>query len=77
MIGPQPTGTLPEVEVTYSPTEGLRATWRGEPVLLAIVTPEHLVMADGPTVAREVEAAVINGYRNMLQGKGALRERLM
>lgn len=73
MIGHQQTGTIDGVVISAVAHEGLRVTVDGRPGRLAVVTDDGHIVADGPTVAREVRSVSINIYRAMLQGKGHLR----
>lgn len=73
MIGHQQTGAIEGVVISAVAHEGLRVTVDGRPGRLAVVTDDGHIVADGPTVAREVRSVSINIYRAMLQGKGHLR----
>jgi hypothetical protein len=74
MIGTQPTGAIQGVVISTVSHEGLSVTVNGRPARLAVVDESGRVIAAGDDVAREAEAVVINGYRNVLKGQGYLRE---
>lgn len=73
MIGDQPTGTIAGAHITAVAHEGLRATFNGQPAMLAIVSADGQILASGKQVAIETEAVAINNYRNFLKGTGHLR----
>ncbi len=75
MLGEQPTGAVDGVYIHTVSHQPPRATYLGKPAQLAILSEDGRVIAAGADVAREIEAAVINCYRNTLQGKGFLRVR--
>lgn len=73
MIGDQITGNVAGLQITAVSHEGLRATFNGQRVYLAIVSEHGQVLASGAQVAKEAEAVAINSYRNFLKGQGHLR----
>jgi hypothetical protein len=73
MIGDQSTGNVDGLQITAVSHEGLRATFNGQRVYLAIVSEDGKVLASGAQVAKEAEAVAINSYRNFLKGQGHLR----
>ena len=46
----------------------------GKPGRLAIIGDDGKIIASGKDVAREVQAVAVNCYRQVLKGKGWLRE---
>lgn len=73
MIGDQTTGNVDGLRITAVSHEGLRATFNGKPVQLAILSDDGQVLACGALVAKEAEAVAVNSYRNFLKGQGHLR----
>lgn len=73
MIGEQHTGNIDGLHITAVAHEGLRVTFNGKPVQLAIVTDDGKILARGTLVAKEAEAVAVNSYRNFLKGQGHLR----
>lgn len=73
MIGDQPTGHIPGVQITAVSHEGLTVMVDGKPARLAIIADDGKVIAAGIEVAREAEAVAVNSYRNMRKGLGFLR----
>jgi len=73
MIGDQNTGNVDGLQITAVSHEGLRATYNGKLVYLAIVSEDGKVLASGAQVAKEAEAVAVNSYRNFLKGQGHLR----
>lgn len=73
MIGDQSTGNVDGLQITAVPHEGLRATYNGQRVYLAIVSEDGQVLSSGAQVAKEAEAVAVNSYRNFLKGQGHLR----
>lgn len=73
MIGDQPTGTLPGIFIWATSHQGLKVEVDGKPARFAIVGDDGQIIASGDDVAREAEAVAINGYREVLKGKGWLR----
>lgn len=73
MYGNDPTGTIQGAVISAVSHEGLTVTVNGKPATLAIVTEDGKVFAQGPAVAREVEAVAINSYVNLLKGQGYVR----
>lgn len=73
MIGDQSTGTLGDLHITAVSHAPPQASYQGRRVRLAIVDDNGHILAAGEAVAREVEAVVINCYRNTLRGQGFLR----
>lgn len=74
MIGTQATGRIAGVVITAVSHEGLTVLIDGQPGWLAIVDQSGRVIASGKDVAREAEAVAVNSYRQLLKGKGWLRE---
>jgi hypothetical protein len=70
MIGTHTTGRISGVEIKARSFEGLRITANGRPARLAIIDDNGHVIAAGPEVANEAEAAAINGWRAVLRGEG-------
>jgi hypothetical protein len=73
MIGQQAVGTIAGIVVSAVSHEGLSVTINGRPARLAIVEDDGSIAAAGDEVSREVEAVVLNNYRNFLKGQGHLR----
>lgn len=73
MIGTQPTGAIEGVVISAVGHEGLSVTVDGKPARFAIIDEEGKVIIDSRLLAREIEAVVINMYRNIWIGKGHLR----
>lgn len=73
MIGEQTTGHIDGLHITAVSHQPPQATYQGRPVRLAIVDDNGQILAAGIDVAKEVEATVINCYRNTLKGQGFLR----
>lgn len=73
MIGTQPTGAISGAVVSTVSHEGLSVTVNGKPGQLAILREDGTVYCAGPTVAREVQAVAVNGYRAFLEAKGFMR----
>jgi hypothetical protein len=73
MIGDQPTGRVPGVEISAVAHEGLTASIGGRPGRLAIVDEHGHVVAIGDDVAREALAVSVAMYRAMLSHHGHLR----
>ena len=75
MIGTQPTGAIQGVAISSVSHEGITVTVNGKPARLAILGEDGRVAAAGDAVAKEVEAVVVNAYRNFIKGQGFLRIR--
>lgn len=73
MIGTQPTGNVPHVQISAVSHEGLRVMVDGKPARLAVISGDGSLIAIGEEVAREAEAVAVNSYRNMMAGRGFLR----
>lgn len=73
MIGEQQTGTIDSVVVSALPHEGIRVMHAGAPARLAVLDANGNVIAEGGELAEEVEAVVVQAYRNLLKGTGHLR----
>lgn len=74
MIGTQPTGRIEGVVITAVSHEGLTVLVDGKPARLAIISEDGKIIASGKDVAREAQAVAVNCYRQVLKGKGWLRE---
>ena len=73
MLGEQATGAIDGVLIHTVSHEPPKATYKGKPVQLAIITEDGQVIASGTSVAQEIEAAIVTCYRNTLKGLGHLR----
>ncbi|MCO8250164.1 hypothetical protein [Comamonas thiooxydans] len=73
MLGEQATGAIDGVLIHTVSHEPPKATYKGKPVQLAIITEDGQVIASGTSVAQEIEAAIVTCYRNTLKGFGHLR----
>lgn len=74
MIGTQQTGRIDGVVITAVSHEGLTVMVDGKPARLAIVTEDGKIIASGKDVAKEAQSVSVNCYRQVLKGKGWLRE---
>lgn len=73
MLGEQATGAIEGVYIHAVSHELPQATYKGKPAQLAIITDDGQIIVAGASVARELEAAIVNCYRNTLKGLGHLR----
>ena len=73
MLGEQATAAIEGVYIHTVSHEPPKATFHGKPVQLAIITEDGQIIAAGPSVAQELEAAIVSCYRNTFKGLDHLR----